>query len=87
MRPIKRLQMGKNGLTEEFVNQVRSVFKHEKIVKISVLRSASRNKEETKKMADDLVAQLGETYKYKIIGYVMTVMKFRKGALEKRKKQ
>ena len=78
MKPIKRLQMGKNGLTPEFVNQVKSVFTNEKIVKISILRSASRNREEVKKMADELVSQLGEKYKYRLIGYVLTVMKFRK---------
>ena len=78
MKPIKRFQLGKNGLTNEFINQIKVSFQKEKIVKINVLKAASRNKEEVKKMADELVTQLGEKYKYKLVGYVLTVMKFRK---------
>ena len=78
MRPIKRLQIGKNGMSPEFIEQVKSVFKHEKMIKINVLKSASRNKEGTKKMGEDLVNELGDHYKYRLIGYVLTVTRFRK---------
>ena len=78
MKPIKRLQMGKKGMTPEFINQVKGIFEKERVLKITILRSASRNKEEVKKMGDELVAMLGNKYKYRLIGYVLTLMRFRK---------
>lgn len=70
--------MGKNKLSAEFINQVRSALEKEKLIKISVLRSACRDREELKELASGLVRELGLNYDFKIIGYVITVMKFRK---------
>ncbi|MAG39787.1 hypothetical protein CMI41_02365 [Candidatus Pacearchaeota archaeon] len=78
LRPIKHLQLGKNGLSSEFIEQVKTVFKKEKILKITILRSACRDKKEAKVLAEELMEALGKKYKYKLIGYVLTVMKFRK---------
>ena len=78
LRPIKKLQLGKNGLTPEFIEQVQTTFKKEKILKITILKSACRDKAEAKEIADKLMDVLGKKYKYKLIGYVLTVMKFRK---------
>jgi RNA-binding protein YhbY len=80
VRPMKRLQLGKNGLSPEFINQVKSIFEDSKetMVKVSILKSACRDKKEAEKIAQDLVASLGKNYDYKLIGYVMTVKKFRK---------
>ena len=78
VKPIKRLQIGKNGLTPAFVEQVRSVFENEKLVKISILKSACRDKAGAKEIAEGLVSALGKNYDYKLVGYVLTVMKFRK---------
>ena len=78
LRPIKRLQLGKNGLTTEFISQVQTIFKKEKILKITILKSACRDKAEAKQIADQLMDKLGPKYKYKLIGYVLTLMKFRK---------
>jgi len=78
VRQVKKMQIGKNGLTEEFINQVKGIFKAEKMVKISILRSACRDKSEAKKIADLLIEALGKKYDYKIVGYVLTVSQFRK---------
>jgi len=78
MKPIKRMQIGKNGLSEAFVEQVRKIFENENVVKISILKTACRNKEDAEKMAQNLVGALGEKFNYKLVGYVMTVIKFRK---------
>lgn len=82
MKYVKRFQIGKNGLTDEFVNQIRISFQKERMVKISILKSATRNKEEAKNMADELIKKLGENYRYRLIGYVLTVMRYRKPILE-----
>ena len=78
MKPIKRLQIGKNRISDAFVEQVRSVFKNERIVKISILKSACRDKDDAKKMAEELIRELGGNFDYKLVGYVLTVMRFRK---------
>jgi len=78
MKPIRQLQMGKAGLSEAFVEQVQSVFENETMIKISILKSACRDKKDAKKIGEDLVGRLGTKYGFKLIGYVLTVIKFRK---------
>ena len=78
MKQIKKLQLGRKGLTPEFVEQVKSIFENETLIKVSILKSACRDKVEAKKMAEDLVGILGKKYGYKLIGYVLTITKFRK---------
>jgi len=78
MKPIKRFQIGKKGLTEEFVEQMRSVFKNERAVKISILKSACRDKKEADRIGGELVEKLGKNFIYKLIGYVLVVKKMRK---------
>ncbi|MCK5321040.1 YhbY family RNA-binding protein [Candidatus Pacearchaeota archaeon] len=78
MKQIKKLQIGKNGLSEVFVEQVRKVFEKEKVVKVSMLKSACRDKKDAEKMAQDLISSLGKKFDYKLVGYVITVIKFRK---------
>lgn len=78
MKQIKKLQIGKNGLTPEFVEQVKSIFENEKLIKISILKSACRDKSEADTIAKKLVDALGKKYDYKLVGYVMTVIKYRK---------
>jgi len=70
--------MGKAGLSEAFVEQVRSVFENETLVKISILKSACRDKDEARKIGEDLVGSLGTKFGFKLVGYVLTVIKFRK---------
>ena len=78
MKQIKRLQIGKNGLTEAFIGQVKSIFEKETLVKISILKSACRDKKEAGKIGNDLVRVLGKKFDYKLVGYVLTIIKYRK---------
>jgi len=78
MKPIRQLQMGKAGLSDAFVEQVRGVFESETMVKISILKSACRDKADAKKIGEDLVGALGVKYGFKLVGYVLTVILFRK---------
>ena len=78
MRMIKRLQVGKNGLSEGFFGQLKNFFESEKIVKVAFLKSACRNKAEAKEMAEKMVSFLGENFNYRLVGYVATIRKFRK---------
>jgi len=77
-REIMQLQIGKNGLTDAFVEQVRRLSQDKERMKITILKSACRDKAEAKQMCDDLVEKLGKNYTYRLIGYVCTLLRFRR---------
>lgn len=81
VKPIKKIQLGKKGLTPEFIEQIKKIFEKQKIVRITLLKSACRDKKQKTEIAEQLVKSLGPNYKYKIIGYVVVVLKFRKSKL------
>ena len=70
--------MGKNGLSDAFLEQVKTVLETEKVLKISILKSACRDKAEAKEIAEKLIGELGSKYNYRLVGYVITIVKFRK---------
>lgn len=78
MKPIRQLQMGKAGLSKAFVEQVSRIFETETMIKISILKSCCRDKNDAKKIGEELVEKLGPKFGFKLIGYVLTVTKFRK---------
>jgi RNA-binding protein YhbY len=78
MKAIKKLQIGKNGLSPEFIEQVKKTFEDSRLVKISILKSACRDKKDAKKIGEELIGALGPKYGYKLVGYVLTVIKYRK---------
>ncbi|MCH7850536.1 MAG: YhbY family RNA-binding protein [Nanoarchaeota archaeon] len=75
---MKKLQIGKNGLSVAFIDQIKKMFVDAEIMKITILKSACRNKKEAVKICDELMKSLGPKYAYKLIGYVVSVRKFRK---------
>jgi len=75
---ILQLQIGKNGLTDAFVEQVKRLFENEERLKISILKSACRDKKEAEQIAENLANALGKNYAYRLVGYVITINKFRR---------
>ncbi len=73
-----KIQLGKNGITESFIESLKNIFKNHENVKISILKNATRNKEETMEMSDKILEQLGKRYTTKIIGFTIMVKKWRK---------
>jgi len=65
------MQLGKNGLSAEFLDTLRKNFKRHETVKISLLKNYSRDKDKIKEDADNLCAQLG--CKYKLLGYTLII--------------
>lgn len=76
--PIGNLQLGKNKLTDNFIETLKSHFKKNEYVKISVLKSCCRDKTELKKICEELLDKLGKNYTAKTIGYTLAVKKWRK---------
>jgi len=78
MSTIRQIQLGKNGLTENFICNLKHHFDTCKNIKISVLKSCCRNKEELKKIYEEILEKMGKTYTTKIIGYTIIVKKWRR---------
>ena len=75
---IREIQLGKNGITESFIENLKSYFEKVRTVKISVLPSARESKEDVKKYAKILLDKLGVYYTARVIGFTITVKKWRK---------
>ena len=75
---MKNLQIGKNGLTEGFIEQTKKLFVSNERLRISILKSACRDKKEADEICKKLIDSLGKNYTYRLIGYTLIVQKWRK---------
>jgi RNA-binding protein YhbY len=71
------VQLGKNGVTENFIITLRGHFENHQQVKISVLKNARKNKEDVKAHAQEIINRLGNKYTAKTIGFTIIVRKWR----------
>ena len=78
MPTIIRIQLGKQGLTENFIESLRNNFKKHENVKISVLKSAGHDKIKVKEYSEEILETLGKNYTAKIVGFTIAVKKWRK---------
>jgi RNA-binding protein YhbY len=74
-----QLQIGKNGLTPEFIENLKKGFINTDNARISTLKSATRDREQLKKWAEEIVGKLGKNFTYKVIGFKIILRKWRKG--------
>ena len=76
------IQLGKNGITDNFIASLENQFKSNGSVRISVLKSArsegKEGKNEVKKYSEEILDKLGKQYTAKIIGFVIVLKKWRK---------
>lgn len=72
-----KIQLGKQGITENFIESLRNHFKKHKVLRISVLKSAraegKEGRDQVKTYAEQLVKNLGENYRAKIIGFIIVL--------------
>ncbi len=72
------MQIGKNGLTENLLNNLKNVFRKYENVKISVLKNAGHDREKVREMAEKIRTELGEKFTYRIVGFTIFLKKWRK---------
>jgi len=74
--------IGKKGLTQNFFESLEKTFKKHDLIKVSILKSATRNREEVKKIAREICSELkkriGKDLTAKIIGFTIIIKKWRK---------
>ncbi len=75
---LRQIQLGKNGVTENFIKTLKNHFKNSDNVKVSVLKSATRDREEIRKYSEMILNHLEKNYTAKIIGFTITLKKWRK---------
>ncbi len=75
---IREIQLGKNGITQNFLNTLKTYFDRVRTVKVSVLPAARESKEDVKKYSVELLKKMGVHYTAKIIGFTITLKKWRK---------
>lgn len=78
-----KLQIGKNGLTEGFIETVKHFFVKADSIRISVLKSGSRDKEEIKNWTANILEKLGKNFTAKVVGYTIVLRKWRKAREKK----
>lgn len=76
--PIGTAQLGKQGITKNFIESLKNIFKSHDNVRISVLKGAGHEKEKMRKYSEELLEKLGKNYTSRIIGFVIVVKKWRR---------
>ena len=74
------VQLGKKGLTPEFLESLKKRFETRgvKNVKIKVLASARESRDEVKIYSEEILKYLGNKFSSRIIGFSIFVKKWRK---------
>jgi len=75
MQSVKEMQLGKKGLTPEFIDSLKKQFENTKHIRISVLKSSCRDKSELEEVKEKILDELGENYKARTIGYKILLKK------------
>ena len=73
-----KLQLGKNGITENFIATLKDYFKNHDNVKITVLKSAGHEKAKVKGYAEHLLEILGKNYTSRVIGFSIFFKKWKR---------
>jgi RNA-binding protein YhbY len=75
---ISNLQLGKQGLTDNFIQTLKGHFEKHNNVKIKVLKSAGHDKGKVKEISEEILKKLGSHYTARVIGFVIMVKRWRK---------
>ncbi len=76
--PIANIQLGRKGITDNFIQTLRAHFKKYKNVKVSVLKSAREDKKKVKEYSKEMLEKLGKNYTARIVGFKIMIKKWRK---------
>ncbi len=72
------IQLGKQGMTENFIKTLKTYFTKNNSVKVNVLKSATRDKVKVKEYRDKLLDELGKNYSARVVGFSIFLKKWRK---------
>jgi RNA-binding protein YhbY len=70
-----KYNLGKNGLTPQVMGSLNFALKTHKQIRISVLKSLSRDKQQIKQLAEEMLEKAQYLCKYRIIGFTIILRK------------
>lgn len=70
-----KFQIGKKGISEETIQSLSQDLKTHNKIRISVLRSADRDKNKVKEIAKEIMQKVNYDCNYKIIGFTIILKK------------
>jgi len=81
---ILTLQLGKNGVSEGFIESLSKTFKNHGLIKLSVLKTCTRDREEIKQIGETIRAGLDKRFVnenrkviIRIIGFTIIIKKIK----------
>jgi len=78
---VGNVQLGKAGITDNFIGTIKNGFKNHDSIRVSVLKSLTRDRDEMKKLGEEICQKLGDPkfgFKFKKIGFILVLKRFRK---------
>jgi RNA-binding protein YhbY len=81
---LVKIQLGKKGLTPEFKSNLKKLFETADRIRLSALKTATRDRKEIKTITEDILSFLGTNYTANIIGFTIVLRKWRKARETKR---
>ena len=77
-KPAITMQIGKNGLTSEIIESIKFAFKERESIRVSVLKSALKERERIKETEEKILEKLGNKFTSRIIGFTIVLRKWKK---------
>lgn len=78
MQKVSNIKIGKYGITNSFIESLKNQFKNYESIRISVLKSFTRDRKKLKDYSEEIIEKLGKNYTSRIIGFTIAVKKWRK---------
>lgn len=78
MEPISSVQIGKNGVSENLIETLKTHFKTHQNVKVVFLKNSIRDKKKVKKTAEEILQALGKNYTFRVLGFTVFIKKWRR---------
>jgi RNA-binding protein YhbY len=79
------MQLGKNGITDNFIKTIKNGFTFHENVRISVLKNAGHTKQKIKGYEEEILNKLGNNYTARRIGFTIVLKKWRKPIIRKKR--
>ena len=73
-----RVQLGKNGITENFIETLEGHFKNHKDVKVNVLKNAGHKREKIIEYKIEILEKLGKNYTARVVGFTISLKKWKR---------
>jgi len=72
------MQLGKQGVTDNFILTLKNHFKKHKDIRVKVLKNAGHEKQKIKQFSEEILNRLGKNYTSRVVGFSIFIKRWRK---------